>query len=165
MSVNKGKKICRFYPVIKIKEILIFSVIFLCCPLPVILFEFFSGFLKNLQHALSFLIVLDVSFFISFPFIIFIIYYLQSLTIYSNGILSFNPTNNKSNFMLWESMKDIKYNPNIRKGYYLIDSFDHTEQLWLPAYINTQKEFSKVVSEYAGQGHIITSHLQNEGKS
>lgn len=161
MLVDKGKKICRFYPDIKKKGILIFSGIFLICPFPIILLGFFFGIIKDLHNALTYMIVMDMIFFLSSPFIMFIIYYLQSLTIYSNGILSFNPTNNKLYFMLWKSMEDIKYNSKIRNGYYIINSLDNNDQLWLPSYIKTRKKFIEVVSEYAGRNHIITDHFQN----
>lgn len=164
MLVDKGKRICRFYPDIKKKSILIFSGIFLICPIPTILLGFVFGIIKDLHNALSFIIVMDMIFFLSSPFIMFIIYYLQSLTIYSNGILTFNPTNNRLNFMLWNSMKDIKYNSKIRNGYYIINSFDNNDQLWLPSYIKNKKNFIEVVSEYAGRNHVIAIHFQNVEK-
>jgi hypothetical protein len=157
--VNKGKKICKFYPDIQKKSILIFSVIFLICPIPVIFLGFILDIIKNLHNAISYIIVMDIVFILSSPFIMFIIYYLQSITIYSKGIHSFNPINNRSDFMSWSSMEDIKYNPNIRNGYYIINSFDNDDQLWLPAYLKNKKNFIGVVSEYAGENHALTRAL------
>ncbi|MBI9086621.1 MAG: hypothetical protein JEZ11_23690 [Desulfobacterales bacterium] len=162
--VDKGNKICRFYPEIRKNNILIFSGIFLICPLPAILVGFLFGIIEDMQNAILYIIIMDIIFILSSPFIMFIIYYLQSLTIYTNGILSFNPINNRSNFMHWKSMKEIKYNSKIRNGYYIINSLDNNNQLWLPSYIKNREKFFEIVSEHIEQSHIARDHLQSMQK-
>lgn len=162
MSVDKGEKICRFYPAINKKNIILFGVLFCLCPIPIIFLVYYFGFIKSIESAISYIIVMDLIFIISAPFIMFIIYYLQSVAVYSNGILSFSPSNNKETFMSWESMvlieNDFKYGNN----YYVVKSSIENDILWFPYFYKKNKEFIREISKYAGKSHILYENLCNQ---
>lgn len=120
MSVGKGKKIRRFYPTINKKNTLLVSVLFILFPLPMILVVYYLGAVKSIENAIFYILVMDLVFAISAPFIMFIIFYLKSVAIYSNGILSFNPLNNRENFMAWGAMKTIDCQKKNDKEYYMV---------------------------------------------
>ena len=135
--------------------------LFVICPIPLVYIIYYLGFFKTKESAISYIIIIDLVFIISAPFIIFLINYIQSVVVYSKGIVSFDPSNNREIFMAWDTMESIENDVKFSKIYFVINSPIKNESLWIPFFVKDCIDFVIEINNYAGKNHILYKKLIN----
>ena len=78
----------------------------------------------------------------------------NKITIYKNGLSSFDPFNNrKCDFIAWDKMNKIRTRNILGYKYLFIESIASAESLWLPLKIKHKEDFIELVRDQTGIEH------------
>lgn len=88
-----------------------------------------------------------------------LIYIIRPTEVYSDGIYSYIPVQGVCSFMQWESMKKLNYETHYGLKYYVIESRNNEEKIWIPFNLKNKFKFKDIVTQKAGPDNIFTSEL------
>ncbi len=99
--------------------------------------------------------ILTVALFIFGLFLIGVCTYFYKITIFKEGLSSYNPWESfKCYHMKWVDMKYLSIRSVLGYKYYYIISSDRQECLWVPCNIKNKKQFTKDLQPLINGDHI-----------
>ncbi len=100
---------------------------------------------------------------VSFIFLLLLIgvcTYFYKITIYKDGLSSYNPWESfKCYHMKWVDMKYLTIKSVFGYKYYYITSSDQKECLWVPCNIKNKEQFIKDVQSLISEDHVLLKHI------
>jgi hypothetical protein len=82
--------------------------------------------------------------------------------IFKEGISSYNPFGSwNRDFVKWSSIETLKHKNMLGIRYLILESGTDNKRIWLPLQIRNRKKFTRVISEIAGENHILSVELQH----